>query len=397
MEPVPDLPAPLEISASLAERLRHELTPLADEAIAAIIGEIPAYAHLGAHDGGRLGEAVSLALGAFLTLASEQGDASVPIAPSTSGAYDLGRGEARSGRSLDALLAAYHIGARVAWRRLSRAAAEEGLSARAVGAFAELVFAYIDALSAASVAGHSDEIAKTGRARERYLERLVQLLAEGAEAAHLDAAAGRAAWPPPATLTAVVLPAGAATRARHLFDERTLAAAGEAVGLDEETAVLLLPDVRDRARVRRNLAGVGATIGPARPWREARSSLARAVRGAELRRRPSETVDTDERLVDLVLTADPEALGDLRARALAPLQHLRPSTREAVEETLRSWLLHQGRRAEVAAELHVHAQTVRYRMGLARECFGDALDDPRTTLALVVALGSAAPPASRSR
>ena len=180
------------------------------------------------------------------------------------------------------------------------------------------------------------------------------------------------------------LPAGAATRTRHLFEERTLTAAGEAVGLAEDQAVLLLPDARDRSRVRRTLAGTGASIGPARPWREVRSSLARAARGAELQRRPSETIDTDERLVDLVLTADPHAREDLRAKILRPLATLRPSTREVVQETLRSWLLHQGRRADVAADLHVHPQTVRYRMGLARECYGDSLDDPRVALALVV-------------
>ena len=37
--------------------------------------------------------------------------------------------------------------------------------------------------------------------------------------------------------------------------------------------------------------------------------------------------------------------------------------------------------------LHVHAQTVRYRMGQVREAYGDRLDDPATLLDLVVALG----------
>ena len=96
-------------------------------------------------------------------------------------------------------------------------------------------------------------------------------------------------------------------------------------------------------------------------------------------------------------TADPDALEDLRARALAPLADLRPATRERLEETLRSWLLHQGRRDAVAAELHVHAQTVRYRMGQLRELYGDGLDDPAVVLDLVVALAapSAGEPASR--
>jgi DNA-binding PucR family transcriptional regulator len=98
-------------------------------------------------------------------------------------------------------------------------------------------------------------------------------------------------------------------------------------------------------------------------------------------------VDTEDHLADLVVSADGEALADLRARALAPLAHLRPATRDRLAETLRAWLLHQGRRDEVAAHLHVHAQTVRYRMGQVREAYGDRLDDPATLLDLVVALG----------
>jgi DNA-binding PucR family transcriptional regulator len=73
---------------------------------------------------------------------------------------------------------------------------------------------------------------------------------------------------------------------------------------------------------------------------------------------------------------------------------VRPAAAERLAETLRSWLLHQGRRDAVAEELHVHAQTVRYRMGQLRELYGDRLDDPRTVLELVLALhGRPSPPA----
>jgi len=97
-------------------------------------------------------------------------------------------------------------------------------------------------------------------------------------------------------------------------------------------------------------------------------------------------VDSEDHLAELVVTADGEALADLRARALAPLADLRPATRERLAETLRAWLLLQGRRDAVAAHLHVHAQTVRYRMGQLREAYGDRLDDPGVVLDLLVAL-----------
>ena len=103
-------------------------------------------------------------------------------------------------------------------------------------------------------------------------------------------------------------------------------------------------------------------------------------------------MDTEARLGELVLTADPGALADLRASALAPLDALRPAARARLEETLRAWLLHHGRREQVAADLHVHPQTVRYRMGQVREAFGDALDDPRVVLDLTIALALESPP-----
>ena len=87
-----------------------------------------------------------------------------------------------------------------------------------------------------------------------------------------------------------------------------------------------------------------------------------------------------------MLSADPEALADLRARVLAPLSALPPATAARLAETLRAWLLHQGRRDEVAAALFVHPQTVRYRMGKIRELYGDRLDDPATVLDLTLAL-----------
>jgi DNA-binding PucR family transcriptional regulator len=103
-------------------------------------------------------------------------------------------------------------------------------------------------------------------------------------------------------------------------------------------------------------------------------------------------LDTEDHLAELVVTADPDALRDLRARVLAPMSGLRPATRERLEATLRSWLLHQGRREAVAAELHVHAQTVRYRMGQVRELYGDRLDDPATVYDLVLALSAGSDP-----
>jgi DNA-binding PucR family transcriptional regulator len=100
----------------------------------------------------------------------------------------------------------------------------------------------------------------------------------------------------------------------------------------------------------------------------------------------ADPTDTDDHLATLVLHADPDALTDLRAAVLAPLRSLRPAARQRLAATLRAWLLHQGRRDDMAGALHVHPQTVRYRLGQLRDLFGERLDDPRTVLDLTIAL-----------
>ncbi|WP_324275096.1 helix-turn-helix domain-containing protein [Blastococcus brunescens] len=155
--------------------------------------------------------------------------------------------------------------------------------------------------------------------------------------------------------------------------------------------VLLVPDAEGRSRpaLLRSLDGRGAVVGPPRPWTEVQGSYARALRTVQLglSAEGSEPLDTDARLPELVLRADEPALQDLRSRVLAPLADLSPGAREKLTETLRSWLLHHGRREAVAADLFVHPQTVRYRMGQLRELYGKRLEDPRTVLELTLALG----------
>jgi hypothetical protein len=381
------------LPAEVATAVRAELADVAEATVQEIIVEVPSYAdEFTGHMGQVIGNAVELALAGFLELATARtgADPSTPIRPALEGAYELGRGEARSGRSMDALLAAYRVGARVSWRHMSASAVRAGLTVEQLARFAELVFAYIDQLSASSVAGHSDELATTGRVRERYLERLAAQLLAGATEADLTAAAERAGWAPPRTLTAVVLPEEKVHGALVSLDPRTLRSTEDVPG-DGELVVLLVPDAdaRSRPALLRSLDGRDAVVGPARPWTAVQQSYDRACRALQLGLTGdgSAPVDTDQRLPDLVLRADDAALEDLRAQALAPLTDLSPGAREKLTETLRSWLLHHGRRERVAEELFVHPQTVRYRMTQLRELYGPRLEDPRTVLELTIALG----------
>ena len=387
VRPTTQIQTVVALDPDVAAALRERLADVADRAVLTIVSEVPSYA--GAWSG-RMGEvirnAVQLALGGFLTLATRQ-DADAPKAPAIEGAYQLGRGEARSGRTVEALLAAYRIGARASWRDMADVAVEAGVDAGQLARFAELVFAYIDELSAASVAGHTDELESSGRVRQRNLERLARALLTGAPAEAVNAAAERADWEPPGALTAVVLPESQVSHALTALDAGTLQATDDGAGLPEGHALLLVPSTGSataRRTLLRSLRGTDAVVGPGAPWLDALASYRRALRCAALGLEG--LVDSEEHLAALVLAADPAAREDLRARVLAPLADLRPSTAEKLTDTLRSWLLHHGRRDAVAEELFVHAQTVRYRVGQLREIYGDRLEDPAFVLDATLAL-----------
>ncbi|RJS45641.1 PucR family transcriptional regulator [Nocardioides cavernaquae] len=389
------LAEPLSLTPEQVTALRGRLPRVGEKVVAAVIAEVPSYS---VPFQGRMGRtiegAVTLALSGFLDMAVNS------AASGTSGtrerpqqvfdaAYALGRGEARSGRTMDALTAAYRIGTATAWREMSRTAVSHGLPAEGLVRFAELVFDYLDQISAVSVAGHADELARTGRLRERHLSELAVALLAGREKERLEQLAEQAEWNAPASLTAVLLPQSAARATRPLLDPRTLELAGDVEALDgwPDHAVLLVPG-RSRAAVLRSLGEVPGVVGPTVPWTAASRSFHRALRALELglAAESQALVDTETRLAELVVRADPSAHEDLRAQVLAPLADARPAAAEKLTETLRAWLLHQGRRDDIAEALFVHPQTVRYRMGQLREIFGDRLEDPSFVRDATIAL-----------
>ncbi|HEY1135726.1 MAG TPA: PucR family transcriptional regulator, partial [Nocardioides sp.] len=305
------------LSDEAVAALRGALPGVADRAVDAIITEVPSYAGaLTGPMGATIRQAVQLALGGFVALVSGgRRNPRMPATASTRGAYDLGRGEARSGRSMEALLAAYRIGARVSWRQLSRVAVDNGVGAATVADFAEQVFAFIDELSASSAAGHADELAASGRVRRRRLERIGHLLLDRAPADAVHAAVAEVDWEPPGTLTALVVRSDQTRAVLATVDPATLQPADELPALaDGERVLLLVPDA-GRATLLETLGRYDAVVGPTVPWLDVRTSYDRAERalglglglgiGAGDANGPARLLDTDDVLVDLVVHADP--------------------------------------------------------------------------------------------
>ena len=399
-----------------ADVLRPVLPGLADEMIAAISLEVPDYARAMEGEFGqivRLG--VEIALNRFVDMIA---DPSVDVTRARDTYVDLGRGEFHAGRSLDALLAAYRVGARLAWRRYVEAGTDAGLPPDAIYSLGEAIFAYIDEISAESADGYAEEQSAAAGESQRRRRRLVRLLAQDPPAAQesVRTAAQAAAWALPRRVAALVgaeadTSAGAGApgappggpRGEPVPGEEIVDAIGARLarqvgggaigGAAGGVACVFIPDPDAPGRRRQLAVAVGdepVALGPTVPWASASASLRRATaafRLAAAGQVPGVTlVVAEDHLATLLLGADPGLAADLAASRLAPLADLADGPRARLTETLRAWLDRPGQVQAVAAELGVHPQTVRYRMRQLRELFGTRLEDPDARFELSLAL-----------
>ena len=230
---------------------------------------------------------------------------------------------------------------------------------------------------------------------------LVELLARvpPAAPAEVERVAAAAAWRVPEQLVALVVEDAVAVAARL----------PGAVGADLDPVGVALVPVSERPvpgrtgwldRVRIAVRDQPAVVGPV-----VEPGPGRRVRWRGHRRRgrctsrdcsvPTRTAvaRADEHLLALLLAAEPELAADLCERAVAPLRALPAGAAARGEQTLRAWLDAHGDVSAAAAALHVHPQTVRYRLAGLREVFGDALDDPAARLELAIAMRMSRSPA----
>jgi hypothetical protein len=279
----------------------------------------------------------------------------------------------------------------VAWRRLAAAGERAGLSPRTLYTLAEAIFAYIDELSADSIEGYAREQAAAAGALQRRRQRLAALLVQDPPAAPatVEAAASNAGLRIPRTLSVLVVES----------DESSEGAERLAVRLGPEALVThqpplnvaMIPAPARREELEAAVRGRRAAVGPEVSWQDAGISFTRA---REVLRLAGEGgIDGDEALIvaerhrmSLLLGADRRLARDVAESALAPLDSETELSRERLGSTLDAWLRHRGRTEAVAKSLHVHPQTVRYRLARLRELFGSRLDDPDGRFELELAL-----------
>jgi hypothetical protein len=208
----------------------------------------------------------------------------------------------------------------------------------------------------------------------------------------IDGLAGAAGWSLPRKAAVAVL-AGPAS-AGPVPARRPALPADVLADWQRAEPCLVLPDPDGPGRataIDRALHGCAAVIGPAVPLARSGWSLRCAERAAGLIRRgiispQAAPVRCEEHLTTLLLLADEDLAKAVQAARLAPLLRLRPGQRDRLVQTLLTWLELGENATEVAQALHVHPQTVRYRLRQVRRLFGDQLQDARLRYDTLVAL-----------
>ncbi len=365
----------------LADVLEPELPALADEIALTIGQEIPEYVRpLEGAFGRGLRAGVTEALRRFLGLVRE------PTTADEAGRrmyVELGRQEFRAGRTLDALQAAYRVGARVAWRRFAAACNASGQTHDTMAAVAEAIFAYIDELSAESVEGFAQAQAeRAGERAQARAELLAVLLADPPLDIDVAALSARAGWQPPRVAAALACSIEALPGIARRLGAEALHAEHTGLGC------VVVPDAEGPTRrdaLRLAVRDAPAAVGPAGPlsrlgrsWRLASGALSIGP-GDEL-------VVADEHLAELILSAGTAAVQRSAERRLGALDDLTPAARERMALTALAFVQMQGNASAMARSLHVHPQTARYRIARLRELLGAQLDEPGARFELEAAL-----------
>jgi len=330
----------------------------------------------------------------------------------------LGILQARSSQSVEPILAAYRIAARVAWEEILRAwRGHTEATPEAIMLTANYVFAALDQVAA--------EVTKTYlHAREQHMQRgtrararLFHALISDNFDSELELQKQALALNMPIAATGYV-----AVVSKLVVGNRDGARGGEALAevassletprgvihhvTDPSTLVTLWPteSAKDgdiarqfvtllnkeaversgpaRARVRAGIGGYHPGLrGISRSFLEAQQ----AIEAGRKLRPDAVAHGHDEVIPHLVLAQNPHLAERFVAHSLGPLLDSKTKGREQLLETLEAYLDH-GSVKDAAAALNLHRHTVLYRLDKLRDVLGPEFDSPASRLRLHLAL-----------
>jgi hypothetical protein len=376
--------------AKLAAIMRPELPSLAEEIIEAVRAAVPEYAR---PMSGPYGLALRLGVSQALeTFVDQIADPSASRSALDKVCRDLGRQEARVGRSMDSLQTAYRIGTQVAWERAMRVSERIDVSSSTMSKLAASVFEYMNDLSELSMAGYNEAIATPGEVQQKRRRKLLAMILERPPVLPDTIAklAGRAGWVVPDQVTPVAL-----RRPEYRPDEpAAIDPEGDMLmQLTGPEPHLLIPgafSTKRRQTLEAALPGYLLAVGLPVPLADAADSLRWArqlltfIQAGIVDQAP--VTLCEDHLMSVLLLSDAVLAEQFARRQVPSLDTLKPVLRDWLVGTYSVWLDSRCSATIAAQRLQIHAQTVRYRVKKLEKVLGDELTDPARHFQVQLAL-----------
>ncbi len=317
-----------------------------------------------------------------------------------SAARATGRRRAEQGAPLPAILHSYRVAATFLWAVvLAEAAGDEAAAAALLPAAAEL-WSQVDELSSAVTDAYRDTVAERARRDAQTRNAVLDALLRGDLGEGSRLGEGTAALGLPRRGTFIVVAARAPRpgaeaipRADDVLRTRDVQSVWR-VELDAQVGVVVLTARLGVDRLSAHLAEL--TTGPVGlsepyPSLERTPAALRQARLAQATADPAghEIVRYERVPVAALLAGAPDAATTVARSVLGPVLALSGVECEILLGTLRTWFAEEGATSAAAARLHVHRNTVRYRLRRVEELTGRSLTRPTELAQLHLALEAA--------
>jgi PucR C-terminal helix-turn-helix domain/GGDEF-like domain len=304
-----------------------------------------------------------------------------------------GRQRARVGIPLTDVMAAYRIGARFMWDRLSSAASNASTEV-VIRAAAEM-WLVLDIYTQEMAAGYRDEIASQVAANASERAALTQAIMEGGvPEANLWDAAHTLKIPLTGSYVAVVASVSElGKQPLHGIQQRL-----SSVGItsiwqlhpDSQTGIVHLrtgrPDLESVSTMLRATDAPGVGLSPRfGDLRAAKPSLRLARLALQACTGSHRVVSYDDDPLSILAAGLPEVMEVLSEPILAGLSDLPARDRVLLLRTFGAWRDSGGSADRAAAALFCHPNTVRHRLRRLEEATGRSLSDPKSTMELGLA------------
>jgi PucR C-terminal helix-turn-helix domain/GGDEF-like domain len=386
-------PAPPAVAA-IGERLLHRVEDLASELTEVIRRDEPFYQQ------GGLVPAEDLRDSVRDNLAHILGRLSGHPLPGLQPPRVTGRRRAEQGVPLPPILHAYRVAGRFIWAAiLAEAAGDEVATTALLHAGSEL-WLLIDDYSSSVTEAYRDALAERAHSDSQTRNAMLDVLLRG------DTGDGSRLWDSATTLrlphhgTFVVVAARpprpgveAVPHAEDVLRVRGIRSAWR-VELDAHIGIVVLSARTGIDKLRDQVAELATgPVGFSEPYRSLDQTPA-ALRQARLAAAAA-TPDSRDLVrygqvpIPVLLASAPDAAAMVARSILGPVLALPAAECDVLLDTVRVWFAEQGATSVAAERLHVHRNTVRYRLRRLEELTGRSLTQPIGVAELYLALEAA--------